>query len=99
METRLLARADVGEQPVEGPAVIESYDCTIVVPPSCSAQADASGTIDISLDGKKGRIMNSNLDPIPFADVKRALVALIDCVAYNAMRTARTDIRKRGGED
>src|SRR3546814_12895839 len=45
METRLLARADVGEQPVEGPAVIESYDCTIVVPPRCSAQADATGTI------------------------------------------------------
>src|SRR3546814_5334326 len=47
METRLLARADVGEQPVEGPAVIESYDCTIVVPPRCSAQADATGTIVI----------------------------------------------------
>src|SRR3546814_37250 len=51
METRLLARADIGEQPVEGPAVIESYDCTIVVPPRCSAQADATGTIVISLDG------------------------------------------------
>lgn len=50
LETRLLARRDVGSEPIEGPVVIESYDCTIIVPPGCSVSADKTGTIVIGLD-------------------------------------------------
>ncbi len=47
--TRLVARAAVEAGPVEGPAIIESYDTTIVVPPGCTARAVGAGTIAIEL--------------------------------------------------
>lgn len=49
LETRLLARRDIGSESLEGPAVIESYDCTVIVPPGCSVCADETGTIVINL--------------------------------------------------
>jgi N-methylhydantoinase A len=47
--TRLLARDAVGEAPVPGPAIIESYDTTILVPPGCVARAVAAGCIAIEI--------------------------------------------------
>ncbi|MGE0716963.1 MAG: hydantoinase/oxoprolinase family protein [Alphaproteobacteria bacterium] len=47
--TRLLPRAAVADGPVEGPAIIESYDTTIVVPPGCTARAAAAGCIAIDV--------------------------------------------------
>ena len=46
----LLARGSVGSEPVRGPAIIESYDTTIVVPPDASYVADAIGNVIIALD-------------------------------------------------
>ena len=42
--TPILSRADLAT-PREGPAVIEEYDATCVVPPGARAQLDASGNI------------------------------------------------------
>ena len=47
--TRLVARIAVEEAPVAGPAVIESYDTTIVVPPGCTARAAGAGCIAIEM--------------------------------------------------
>ena len=49
VDTRLLPRAAVGAAPVAGPAIIESYDTTIVVPPGCTARAVEAGCISIEL--------------------------------------------------
>ena len=49
--TRLLARAAVAQAPVAGPAIIESYDTTIVVPPGCVARSIAAGCLAIDLGG------------------------------------------------
>ena len=47
--TRLIPRASVGPAPIAGPAIIESYDTTVVVPPNCSARAIGSGCIAIDM--------------------------------------------------
>jgi N-methylhydantoinase A len=44
LTTPILSRADLAT-PREGPAVIEEYDATCVVPPGARAQLDASGNI------------------------------------------------------
>ena len=49
VEARLLPRAALAEAPVAGPAIVESYDTTIVVPPGCVARAAGSGTVSIEM--------------------------------------------------
>ncbi|BBK29877.1 N-methylhydantoinase A [Stella humosa] len=48
--TRLAPRSAVAEGPIAGPAIIESYDTTIIVPPGCTARAAAAGCIAIDLE-------------------------------------------------
>jgi N-methylhydantoinase A len=48
--TRLIARGDVTSEVQAGPAVIESYDTTIVVPPGATFSADEIGNIVIDIE-------------------------------------------------
>jgi len=50
LPTRLLPRAALAEGPVQGPAILESYDTTIVVPPGCTARAAGAGTVAIEME-------------------------------------------------
>jgi N-methylhydantoinase A len=47
--TRLVPRVAVEDAFVAGPAIIESYDTTIVLPPGCTAHATGSGCIAIEM--------------------------------------------------
>ena len=47
VSTSILARGDLGDTAVSGPAVIEAYDTTIVVPPGYLAISHAGGSIVI----------------------------------------------------
>jgi N-methylhydantoinase A len=49
--TRLLPRAALAHGPVAGPAIIESYDTTIVVPPGATARAGGAGCVAIEIGG------------------------------------------------
>ena len=44
---KLIARSALGSQSVAGPAIIESYDSTIAVPPGATARADVAGSVFI----------------------------------------------------
>src|SRR6185436_3959942 len=50
VKARLVPRAAVEQGPVAGPAIIESYDTTIVVPPGCTARAAGAGSIAIEME-------------------------------------------------
>jgi N-methylhydantoinase A len=52
--TRLVARAAVEEGPIAGPAIVESYDTTILVPPHCTARAAGAGCIAIEMEARDG---------------------------------------------
>ena len=45
----LLARGGLGTDPVAGPAIIESYDTTIAIPPGATARVGDNGTILITV--------------------------------------------------
>lgn len=49
-KTRIVPRASITEETVAGPLIIEAYDTTIVIPPRCTARADAIGNIVIDID-------------------------------------------------
>ena len=48
IETRVLRRSDL-VAPVSGPAIVEEYDATCVLPPGTHAELDAAGNIVIEL--------------------------------------------------
>ncbi|MCW8087413.1 hydantoinase/oxoprolinase family protein [Sabulicella glaciei] len=48
--TRLLPRAALEEGAVEGPAILESYDTTVVIPPGCTARPGGAGCVLIELE-------------------------------------------------
>jgi len=48
VDTPVLPRETVGAAPLHGPAIIESYDSTVVVPPGAQVQADAAGNLLIN---------------------------------------------------
>ena len=47
LEARLLPRAAVQDGPIPGPAILESYDTTIAVPPGFVARSAPSGMVEI----------------------------------------------------
>lgn len=49
MDTPVYAREAIGAAAIAGPAIVESYDSTVVVPPGCDARADACGNLVLSL--------------------------------------------------
>ncbi len=49
METPIMPRAGLSEAPRRGPAIIEQYEGTVVVPPDCSVRLDDNGSIVIDL--------------------------------------------------
>jgi N-methylhydantoinase A len=48
-DTPVLSRGMVGAGPLDGPAIIESYDSTVVVPPGAQVHVDAAGNLLISV--------------------------------------------------
>ncbi|WP_310782792.1 hydantoinase/oxoprolinase family protein [Candidatus Palauibacter polyketidifaciens] len=50
LETAVVARTDLTGDWRDGPVIVEEYDATCVVPPSCRARLDAFGNIDIDVD-------------------------------------------------
>jgi N-methylhydantoinase A len=53
--TPVLTRRDLDAQPRRGPAVIEDYEGTTVVPPDANAWRDEFGNIVIELIGNQGQ--------------------------------------------
>ena len=50
LQTPVIGRAHLGEQPAAGPLVVEEYDSTVVVPPGWSARRTAIGFIVLELE-------------------------------------------------
>ncbi|MGH6953380.1 MAG: hypothetical protein ACREGL_04305, partial [Alphaproteobacteria bacterium] len=49
VQARLLARGELGREPLPGPAIIESYDSTIALPPGATARSDDTNCVVIDL--------------------------------------------------
>lgn len=49
MDAPVLRRAELSAQPREGPAIIQEYDTSVVVPPGCNVALDPHGNIIIEI--------------------------------------------------
>ena len=45
LDVPIISRGDLDLQPSQGPAIVEEYDTTIVVPPGCTVSRDAAWTV------------------------------------------------------
>jgi N-methylhydantoinase A len=50
VEVAIIGRSDLDGNVVEGPAFVDEYDSTTVIPPGCRATLDPFGSIDIDVD-------------------------------------------------
>ena len=51
--TPVVDRAGLAAQPLVGPAIVQEYDATCLVPPGAAASVDAFGNIEIRLGGTR----------------------------------------------
>ena len=51
MDTPVLGRADLGQEPQDGPLLVEEYDTVTVVPPGCTVRLDDRRNIVIDVGG------------------------------------------------
>ncbi|MDA1082476.1 MAG: hydantoinase/oxoprolinase family protein [Gemmatimonadetes bacterium] len=51
LDAAVLSRNSLGRAPRPGPALIQEYDTTIVVPPGCTAAVDAHGNVILTIAG------------------------------------------------
>lgn len=98
--TPVLRRQDIGAAAVPGPAIIEQYDTTIVVPPGATASLDASGSIVIELaqEAKTAARTDERFDAATRELVRHALEALADEMALTLIRTCRSHHVKHTGD-
>jgi len=54
VETPVLGEADLDDNPVAGPVLIDKYDTTLVVPPDCRISAAAGGCLVINTSPREG---------------------------------------------
>ena len=104
LETPVIARADVDHRGRDGPAIVEEYDTTILVPPGCTVSRDESENLivvvgdsspstarkekDAMASMKRGR------DPLTIEVIKNALESIADDMAVTVARTARSFVVK-----
>ena len=90
-EARVLRRLDLLGVDVEGPAIIEEFDTTVVVPPHCSARVDDAGNVVLTLLDVAPRIAGeASVDAASLELVKNSLESITDNMARTLARTARS---------
>ncbi|MDN5925647.1 MAG: hydantoinase B/oxoprolinase family protein [Hyphomicrobiales bacterium] len=91
-------RASISGQGMQGPAIIEELDTTIVVPPDCRASVDDHGNLVVSI-GEAAEIVIADdgaeaINPMTLELVKNRLSSVTDEMAVTLARTARSLIMK-----
>ena len=99
MPAKVLRRDQVGAHAISGPAIVEQYDTTVVVPPGATLHADGSGNLVIDCaqeqqEGGSGERYDAGTREI----VRHALEALADEMALTIIRTCRSGHVKHSGD-
>lgn len=89
---RVARRIDLAASPIEGPAILEEFDTTVVVPPGCRAALDAHGDIVLALDAgaRAAEAVSGEVNAMTLELVKNSLDSITDNMAGTMVRTARS---------
>jgi 5-oxoprolinase (ATP-hydrolysing) len=91
---RIVQRSAIGSGEIDGPAIIEDLDATILVPPACTAVRDRFGNIIITLPDTAGTSAKGTIDATALELVKNSLSSITDEMAATLARTARSLIMR-----
>jgi 5-oxoprolinase (ATP-hydrolysing) len=88
----VLERSGLGTAGQPGPAIIEEFDTTILVPPGSVAQIDAHGSILITVQAmaEDTTVDSLAVSPITLELVKNSLNSIADQMSVTLTRTARS---------
>ena len=97
-EAQVVRRAALHAEPLAGPAIIEEFDTTIVIPPECTASIDDFGNVLVALpqaseDAAEG-IAGAAVNAMTLELVKNSFSSITDKMAGTLIRTARSLIVK-----
>lgn len=91
MHARVLRRGQLLGASVEGPAIVEELDTTVVVPPQCSVSLDAVGNLVLTLqEGAPDTVDEATINAASLELVKNSLESITDNMARTLARTARS---------
>ncbi len=90
----VVQRATLGAEVLQGPAIIEDLDATILLPPGCTAVRDGFGNVVITLPEPAGQRAASSIDATALELVKNSLSSITDEMAATLARTARSLIMR-----
>jgi len=90
-EARVVCRADLLAAPIEGPAIVEEMDTTVVIPPDCAVSLDAFGNLIITLHAITATAGDAaHVNAASLELVKNSLESVTDNMARTLARTARS---------
>lgn len=90
-DARILRRSDLRAGGVDGPAIVEELDTTVVVPPHCSVCLDEAGNLVLSLHAIASRTPDeASVNAASLELVKNSLESITDNMARTLARTARS---------
>ena len=90
-DARVIRRADLRAGMIEGPAIVEELDTTVVIPPHCAVALDAAGNVIITLHEIAARASDAAvINATSLELVKNSLESVTDNMARTLARTARS---------
>ncbi len=99
MDVPVLQRSALGEQWLEGPAIVEQYDSTFILPPKSRARLDVHGNIVVELEAAdKAELTDRRYDGVSREIVRHGMEALADEMALTLVRTCRSGHVKHSGD-
>ena len=98
LEASVVDRAALGDQVLAGPAIVEQYDSTIVVPPGATLRADEWGSLCLRIAESGNRAALPENDGVTREIVRHALESLADEMALTIVRTCRSGHVKHSGD-
>ena len=99
MDVPVLRRTALSERWLEGPAIVEQYDSTFILPPKARANLDAHGNIIVELQAaENSQLTDRRYDSVTREIVRHGLEALADEMALTLVRTCRSGHVKHSGD-
>ncbi len=98
LDAPVLRREDLGHTALPGPAIVEQYDTTIVVPPGAAIRRDGD-TVIIDIAAEAGLALDDErFDGVTRELVRHGLETLADEMALTLIRTCRSHHVKHTGD-
>jgi N-methylhydantoinase A/oxoprolinase/acetone carboxylase beta subunit/N-methylhydantoinase B/oxoprolinase/acetone carboxylase alpha subunit len=99
LDVAVISRAGLQGRSVQGPAIVEEYDTTIIIPPNASASIDAGGNIFIDIEAAAATdLVDERFDAVTREIVRHGLESLADEMALTLVRTCRSGHVKHSGD-